>query len=134
MSSSNTTIEEKAHVCGLGITLSNSADFKQHITAKVSILKNRVIWILRTFRTRDQLPMLTLWKQLALCEHDYCCQIWSPSRAAEVQALEAVQRAFVKNIRGIQDLSYWQQLKELKLNSLERRRKHYIIIYTWRES
>ena len=74
-----------------------SADFKQHITAKVT-LKNRVSWILRTFRTRDLLPMLTLWKQLALCEHDYCCLIWSSSRAGEVQALEAVQRAFVKNI------------------------------------
>ena len=70
MSGSGTTIEEKAHVYDLGITLSNSADFKQHITAKVSTLKNRVSWILRTFRTRDQLPMLTLWKQLALCDHD----------------------------------------------------------------
>ena len=34
----------------------------------------------------------------------------------------------MKNIRGIKGLSYWQQLKELKLYSLER----YIIIYTWR--
>ena len=134
VSSFGTTIEEKAHVCDLGITLCNSADFNQHITAKVSNLKNRLSWILRTFRTRDQLPMLTLWKQvgLALCEHDYCCQIRSPSRAGEVQALEAAQRAFVKNIRGIQGLSYWQQLKELKLYSLECHRERYIIIYTWR--
>ena len=98
MSSSGTTIKEKAHLCDLGITLRNSADFKQHITAKVSTLKNRVSWILRTFKTRDQIPMLAHWKQLALCEHDYCCQIRSPSRA-EVQALEAVQMAFVKNIK-----------------------------------
>ena len=64
MSSSGITIEEKAHnVCNLGITLGNSADFKQYITAKVSTLKNRVSWILGTFRTRDQLPVLTLWKQ-----------------------------------------------------------------------
>ena len=42
LSSSGTTIEERAHVCNLGIALSNNADFKQHITAKVSTLKNRV--------------------------------------------------------------------------------------------
>ena len=32
----------------------------------------------------------------------------------------------------MQSLTYWDQLKALKLYSLERRRERYIIIYTWR--
>ena len=33
---------------------------------------------------------------------------------------------------GMQVLDYWEQLKELKLYSLERRRERYIAIYVWR--
>ena len=32
----------------------------------------------------------------------------------------------------MQDFSYWEQLKSLKVYSLERRRERYIMIYTWR--
>ena len=35
-------------------------------------------------------------------------------------------------ISGVQHLTYWQQLKYLFLNSLERRRERYIIMYVWR--
>ena len=42
-----------------------------------------------------------------------------------------VQRSFVRKIRGISQTSYWEQLKELNLYSLERRRDRYRIIYVW---
>ena len=76
--------------------------------------------------------MLTVWKQLVLSEHDYCCQIWGPTRTGEIQALEAVQKSFIRKISGIQGRSYWEQLRSLKLYSLQRRRERYMIIYTWR--
>ena len=41
-------------------------------------------------------------------------------------------KKFYNKISGLQHLSYWQQLKELKMYSLERRRERYIIIYIWR--
>ena len=131
-SSSGSLIDEKQHISDLGVNLSSDTTFKHHIDKKVSAMKNKVSWILRTFRTRADIPMLTLWKQLVLSEHDYCCQIWSPTKAGEIQALEAVQKSFVKKITGIQGLSYWEQLKKLKLYSLQRRRERYIILYIWR--
>lgn len=131
-SSSGTPISEKEHISDLGINLSSDTTFKHHIDKKISAMKSKVSWILRTFRTRADLPMLTLWKQLVLSEHDYCCQIWSPTKAGEIQALEAVQKSFIRRINGIQELSYWEQLKSLKLYSLQRRRERYIIIYVWR--
>ena len=49
-----------------------------------------------------------------------------------IQAIEQVQRSYVRKIRGMQDLSYWEQLSTLSLYSLERRRERYIIMYVWR--
>ena len=131
-SSSGTVINEKEHITDLGIHLSSDATFGYHIDRKISAMKSKVSWILRTFRTRANIPMLTLWKQLVLSEHDYCCQIWSPTKAGETQALEAVQKSFVRKIEGTQGMSYWEQLKSLKLYSLQRRRERYMIIYIWR--
>ena len=43
-----------------------------------------------------------------------------------------VQRRFIKRIEGIEHLTYPEQLKKLKLYSLERRRERYLIIYLWK--
>ena len=131
-SSSGTIINEKEHISDLGINLSSDTTFSYHIDKKISAMKCKVSWILRTFRTRADIPMLTLWKQLVLSEHDYCCQIWNPTKVGEIQALEAIQKSFIRKIMGIQELSYWEQLRSLKLYSLQRRRERYIIIYIWR--
>ena len=42
------------------------------------------------------------------------------------------QRAFMKRIKGMFTLTYWQQLKQLKLFSLQRRMERYRIIYLWK--
>ena len=53
-------------------------------------------------------------------------------KKGEIQALEMVQRSFLRKISGMHNLSYWEQLKELKMYSLERRRERYRIIYVWK--
>ena len=75
--------------------------------------------------------MLALWKQLILCDLDYCSQLWNPSKTGDIQALELLQRSYLHCISGMQGLNYWKQLGELKLYSLERRRERYIAIYIW---
>ena len=76
--------------------------------------------------------MVTLWKSLVLCHLDYCSQLWSPSNIGSIQSLELLQKAFVNRIEGMSCLNYWEQLRALRLQSLERRRERYRIIYTWR--
>ena len=132
LSNNGTNIEEKQHVRDLGITLSNDATFAQHIAERCLLVKSKTAWILRTFQSRDHIPMITLWKTLVLCHLDYCSQLWSPSTAGNIQCLELLQRAFITRIAGMAGLSYWDQLTSLKLYSLERRRDRYQIIYTWR--
>ena len=76
--------------------------------------------------------MLALRKQVILCDLDYCSQLWNPSKTGDIQALELLQRSYLFCINGMQSLNYWEQLGELKLCSLERRRERYIAVYIWR--
>ena len=125
-------IEEKQELRDLGVTISSDGSFSSHIKSRVAHIKSKIGWILRTFQTREVLPMLTLWKQLVLGDHDYCSQLWCPDKVGDIQSLELLQRSYLRKINGMQHLNYWQQLKKLKLYSLERRRERYIAIYTWR--
>lgn len=76
--------------------------------------------------------MLTLWKSLILCHHDYCCQLWNPHKKGHIQSLELLQHSFLKRIQGLVHVPYWEQLYHLKLYSLQRRRERYIALYTWK--
>ena len=106
--------------------------FTCHILERCVTIKSKIAWVLRTFRSREIVPMLTLWKTLIMCHIDYCSQLWSPSRTGDIQSLELLQKSFLKRITGMASFSYWDHLAELNLYLLERRRERYQIIYTWR--
>ena len=76
--------------------------------------------------------MLTLLKSLVIPLLEYCCQLWNPWTAKDLQAIEAIQRTFTYKISKAQHLNYWERLHEHKLYSLQRRRERYIIIYIWK--
>ena len=125
-------IEEKTSLRDLGVTMSNDASFGQHISEKAAAMRSKVAWILRTFKTRNRILMLTLWKSLVLSLHDFCVQLWCPHKPGDIQSLEMIQRSFVRKISGMYGKNYWEQLTDLKLYSLERRRERYIAIYVWK--
>ena len=89
-------------------------------------------WVLRVFQSRKRSLMLTLLKSLVILLLEYCCQLWNPWKAKDIQAIESIQRTFTCKITEVQHLNYWERLHELKLYSLQRRREHYIIIYIWK--
>ena len=125
-------IKEEEQVRDLGVTMHRSGSFSPQIQKLVTERKKQCGWILRTFNTREALPMLTLWKSLVMSHLEYCSQLWCPLKKGEIQALEMVQRTFIRKITGMNELSYWEQLKKLNLYSLERRRERYRIIYIWK--
>ena len=119
------------HAKDLGVIMSSSGNFKQHIRTMVDAAQQLCGCILCTFSTRKKDPMLLLWRSLIRSKLEYYCQLWSPTQTGDIQSLEQVQRNFIRKIKGIQHLSYWQQLQELSLCSLERRRERYILLYIW---
>ena len=76
--------------------------------------------------------MILLWKSLVRSRLDYCCQLWSPTKVSDIQRVEAIQRTFTSRILEVKHLDYWSRLKALNINSLERRRERYLIIYVWK--
>ena len=55
-------IEEDQHVKDLGVIMSNDATFSEHIRQVSMKARKYAGWILRTFRTREETLLLTLWK------------------------------------------------------------------------
>ena len=124
-------IEEKESVKDLGVTLSSDGTFKVHINNLIESAKNMSSWILRTFRTRDQTTMLTLYKSLVRPILEYSSVLWTPITKGDIQRLEEIQQSFLRKIRGV-SRNYGEALKQLNLYSLERRRERYIAIQVWK--
>ena len=89
-------------------------------------------WVLRTFTTRQQFPLMTLYKSLIRSKLDYCCPVWSPIRKADICSLEAIQRSFTARIITLKGLTYWERLRSMKLMSVQRRRERYIVLHMWK--
>ena len=61
-------------------------------------------------------------------------QLWSPSLSSEISKIEDIQRQFTKKIDGMEELSYHERLRKLRMYSQERRRDRYMIIFIWKIS
>ena len=131
LTNNGTIIDEKDFVKDLGITISNTGCFTKHISNIISKVRDLSGWITRTFNSRSRNVMLALWKALVIPRLEYCSQLWCPNKVGLIQQLELLQRIYIRKISGIGSLSYHEQLKILKLYSLERRRERYRIIYVW---
>lgn len=125
-------IVEKDSLRDLGVEMSSNLSFSIHINKITTSCRKLTGWALRTFRSRNKVVMLTIWKSLIQSILDYCSQLWSPYSAADIGKLEDVQRSFTSRIDGMTGLNYWQRLKALNLYSQERRRDRYAIIFIWK--
>lgn len=125
-------IETRDCVRDLGVVMSASANFSNHIDHTVAKVKNVINWILRIFVSREQTVMKTLWDSLVQPHLDYCSQLWAPSRVGDNMKLEALQRSFTSRIEGTQNFDYWERLSKLNMCSQQRRQERYRIIYTWK--
>ena len=131
VSNTGQQIKCKTSIKDLGVTMSTSSDFNEHIHNITETVKDLIAWILRSFKSRSKSLMLQLWKSIVIPHLDYCSQLWNPSKSYLINQLEELQKYFVKRISGYRDKDYITALKELGLYSLQRRRERYQIIYLW---
>jgi len=116
----------------LGVTLTPDYRWSTHINQIAAGARKLASWALGVFRDRSPTVMLTIWKSLIRCKLEYCSPLWHPHQREDIKVLENIQRFFTRQITGMGDADYWERLKRLKLQSLQRRRERYIVIHVWK--
>ena len=127
-----TTLERSPLVRDLGVNMSEELSWSPHINIMVDKARQISSWVLGVFKDRSKPVMVQLYKSLVRSRVEYCCPLWNPTRIADIQSIEDIQRQFTRRILGLRDTNYWDRLKELKLSSLQRRRERYMIIHVWK--
>ena len=116
----------------LGVTVSSSLSFVQHINNIVSKARQRISILLRGFLSRDlstmRLAFITYIRPLL----EYNSIVWNPNYIYLIDLIENVQRKFTKALPSIYSLSYSERLASLNLDLLELRRVRFDLVYYYK--
>ena len=99
-----TTITSKSKTVDLGVTMSDTCSFKEHVRKTAAAGRGKVGFIYRTFKTRKREHILPLYKAIALPILEYCSPLWCLTDSHSmglIRELENVQRSLTRYIEGM---------------------------------
>ncbi len=80
----------------LGVIISGTGKFHEHVSATVAKANRMVGLVKRSFRTRDPATMSRIYNMYIRPVIEYASPVWNPVLKGQIKALEQVQRRFWK--------------------------------------
>ena len=115
----------------LGVIVTDDLKSSLHCNTIVKTARARAAMIRRCFLSKDPLTLVWAFKVYVRPILEYASPVWSPYLIKDIELLESVQRRFTKLIPGMYNKSYEDRLTILKLVSLELRRLHIDLVFTF---